>query len=113
MPANGAPHTQRPDVLTLVVGSMCLGAVFNDPQVMLAGDGHDLVHWCRVPKEVDRYNGFSPVGDGVGQAFWIHHERVGQDISKFRQGTHGSNCRDGGYRGIGDGNDFVPGFYPI
>ena len=55
--------TQRPDVLTLVVGSMCLGAVFNDSQVMLAGDRHDFVHGRRVPKQVDRYNGFSPVGD--------------------------------------------------
>ena len=90
-----------------IAGAKALGAVFDDLEPVLFGDGHDAVHFAGAAEDVDGHHGFGARRDGGLQGVGIHVHRT-----EINVGEHGLGAEDGdgfcaGKKAEGGGDDLV------
>src|SRR5262249_36445719 len=81
------PHmTDRSQGTAVVERVDPLGRILDDPQVVLAGDGHDPVHLAPHSGVVDRDDSPGPLGDRLLDQSIVEVEGVGPDVDEDRPG---------------------------
>ena len=107
--AEGGGISQVADHPALVGCPGSVGRVLNDGQAVLAGDGVDLVHIGRKPRQVDRQDGFGSGGDVPLDLGGVHVAGVGLNIHEHGHRPLMENGERPREEGIGRHQDLIAG----
>ena len=105
--AKAADGTEGADVLAVRFGVEGLGAVFDDREVVLAGQFHDRGHFAGVAEQVRDHDGFGFGADGSFDRLRSDVERDGLDFGEDRDRALVEHRRERAHVGNGRRNNFV------
>src|SRR5438309_248485 len=98
--------------LALVLSSVRLGGIFDDPEIVLSSDGHDGIHVGRLTIKVDWDNTDSFRCDlGFNQG-WIDRESLVIGVAEDDATTSLGDRLRSRNPGMGRGDNFVARFHP-
>ena len=102
-------HQLQTNDLTLVSGTVCLGAVLDHIQGMLFGNGHNGIHIAGQTVQMDRHNGLGFIGDLLLDFRRINI--VGAEIRfyKYRRSTGIGHSQSCGNKRVGGDDNLVAG----
>ena len=92
----------------LVLRAVGLGSIFDDDEVMAAGDVQDGVEIRGLAMQVHRQDRLGAVGDRRLDLGDVHVEGVGVNVDEHRAGAGVVDRRHGRDEGAGDRDDLVP-----
>ena len=105
-----ADVSERADTPPFVLGSVGVGRVLDDRQVVTPGDVHDGVHVGRQTAQVDGDDGPGARGDRLFDGGRIDVERIQLDVGKHGSRVGLDNRRSGGDEGERRHDHLVTGF---
>ena len=105
--AEAADGAEGADVLAVGLGVEGLSAVFNDRQVVLAGQFHDRGHFAGVAEQVRDHDGFGFGADGSFDRLRSDVEGDGIDFGEDRDRALVQHRRERAHVGNGRGHNFV------
>ena len=88
-------------------GAVGMGAVFDDDQVVLLGQGQDGVHVGHLVSQVDEDDGTRAGGERFLGGFWIEAVGEGINIDDDRDGAGSHGGSSGGLEGVGGDDDLI------
>ncbi len=88
---------------------MGLGGVFDDGEIMAAGDGEDGVHVGGLAVQMNGEDGAGARGDGGFQLSGVQVVGAGIDVDVNGRGAGVADGGDGGVESVGDGDDLIAG----
>ena len=105
--AERAQMTDGPDLLPAVFGAVRLGAIFDQQQVMLVGEGLQGIHISRAAIQMHNQDGAAAFADGVTSARRIQREASPVDIGEHGNGARAFDGGDAGHGRMRNGDNFV------